>query len=235
MGGLLFIVYCLCGKIHGTLVCGVFCTPWNPSFVLKWIVCISLCYVRTHGLCTSSVHLYPMRSFDTLSVYHALWVFLYRTTFYAPMVSFMPCGDSYSWSLFHSKESLVSHVIFYGPCGSAVSLGDFLNLCVLLDVMCHPRGFVLLGSFSLWGILRPHGICCARIVPPNTNINVTNLLAYTFAGIPLYIRKYWDLSHHLNILQTVSTTSEQVHMRMFDPYRVTTSSKGHVSHRPCGL
>jgi len=98
------------------------------------------------GLCTSWSLLYPMRSFDPLRVYHALRIFLSHCAL-CPYGVFMSCGDSYSWSLFYSKESLVPHVIFYGPCGSAVSRRIF-NTFVHSWTLCATQG--VLYSWNLF-------------------------------------------------------------------------------------
>jgi len=90
-------------------------------------------------------------------------------------------------------------------------------------------------------VLFPCGTSCdptVSVVPlffRQTQIVMSKFYVHVSRRYTLYIRTYWGLSHHLNILQSISTISEQVHMRMFDPYTVTISSKGHVSHHICGL
>jgi hypothetical protein len=230
-----FVIYGLCGKIHGTLVRGVFCTPWSPFFCLQ-MDCLYLIV-----LCSNTLVLVPLAVFYTLwgplipsVVYHVLWVFLIALGVYAPGVFYA------LWTL-NFLEFVLFQVVF----------GFSWDLLWLMWVLCDPwrlfKTFVYTWTLcATQGVLYPSDLfpCGApcdptgSVVPllfPQTQIVMSEFYAPTSRRYTLYIRTYWGLSHHLNILHTVSTISEQVRMRMFDPYTVTTSSKGHVSHCLCGL
>ena len=173
MGGILFVAYAV---RYMARVRGDFCTPCSPFLSSNWMFVSHSVMFGHIGPCTSWGLLDPMRSFDPLNVLSCPVRFFYRTEFlcphgvfmspwclYAPMVSFMPCEDSFSWSLFWLQVVFVPHGTFYGPCGSAVSLGDFLKLLCTLGPYVPSNGVCTLGIFfPVVRLATPRDLLCPR-------------------------------------------------------------------------
>lgn len=128
--------------------------------------------------------------------------FFIALCFCAPVVSFLPCGDPYSGSIFFTPRSL--HFLmwsFMAHVGPLCFLATFVyswKLCATQVVFCT------LWIFSLRTTVRPHGICCAPVVPPNTNSNTRILRTYLFAGMPFTFG-------HIGVWHTIWT--------FYNPYR----------------
>jgi len=164
--------------------------------------------------------------------------FVYRTGLLCPMVCFIPCGDSFFFLFFWLQLvfgfswDLLRPILFRCfPWRLFIYFFFFLHL----ELMCHPRDFVPLESFSLWGILRPHGICCASVVAQNTNSNFRILRVHESPVYPFTFGRYGGFvappEHFTERIDNIRTGP---HAHVW-PYTVTISSKGHVSHRLCGL
>jgi hypothetical protein len=187
------------------------------------------------GLCTSWGLLYPSRFFNPLScLSYPMSYFFYRTWFLCPLCF-------YALWRFIFLEFLLLQWVF----------GSSWDLLWPMWVRCVPWRLFKTFVYT-WTLRAPQRVLypwdifpcdvsydsTGSVVPllfRHTQIVMSEFYVHTSRRYTLYILTYWGLSHHLNILQSISTMSEHVHMRMFDPYTVTTSSKGHVSHRPCGL
>jgi len=120
------VVYGLCGKMHGTLGRGPFCTQWGLFLSSNGLFVSHSVYVRTHW------SFYLIGSYIPFEVLRPpQWSIMPRESFYhiwllSPWCLLCLVEIHFLWSFFDSKQSLVPNGIFNIPCVPAVSLGDFL-------------------------------------------------------------------------------------------------------------
>ena len=166
------------------------------------------------------VLLYPMRSFDPLSGLSCPVSFFYRTGRLCPMMPFMACVDSFSWNYFWLQGVLSSSWDLVWPMWVRCVPWRIFKTSVYIWTLCATQGILYPCGLFPCGTSSDRTGSVVPLLFHQTQIEMSKFYVHTCRKYTIYIRTYWGLSYHLNVLQSVTIVSEQVHMRMFDPVQL---------------